>query len=99
MALGPTIPYAASMLPWLKRTSIELVVGALVGFVIWSFVGKRLTSMLFGSLGGSFSCSADVELGLDKFLAMQLYSALGGAALAVLAMFLFRRRRARRDPA
>jgi hypothetical protein len=79
------------MLVWLKRTLIELTTGAVLGFIGWCLLGKNLTSMLFGSLGGSFSCRADVELGLDKFVAMQMYSALAGAVVAFLGMLVLRR--------
>ena len=78
------------MLAWLKRTLVEMATGAILGFVVWCFFGKSLTSMIFGSLGGSFSCRADVELGLDKFVAMQLYSAIAGALVAFLGMLLLR---------
>jgi Mg/Co/Ni transporter MgtE len=76
---------------WVKRTLTELTVGASIGFVIWCLLGKQLTGMLFGSLGGSFSCRNDVEIGLDKFVAMQLYSAITGALLAFLGMLILRR--------
>lgn len=81
-----------AMWAWIKRTAFELAVGAAVGFVLWSLAGKGMTSMLFGSLGGTFSCRADVELALDKFLSMQLYSALLGAVLGVVVMIVVRRR-------
>ncbi len=79
------------MLAWIKRTLVELSVGAAAGFIAWCILGKQITSFWFGSLGGSFSCKTDVEAGLDKFVGMQLYSALGGALLAVLIMVLTRR--------
>jgi len=79
------------MLVWIKRTSSELAVGAVLGFVTWCLIGKRMTSALFGSLGGSFSCRADVEIGLDKFVSMQLYSAIAGAVVAFLGMLVLRR--------
>ncbi len=69
---------------WLKRALVQMSVGAVLGFVVWCLIGKSTTSMMFGSLGGTFSCRQDVEIGLDKFVAMQLYSAIGGA-LSVLA--------------
>jgi hypothetical protein len=78
------------MLVWLKRTLVELTTGAVLGFIAWCLLGKNLTSMLFGSLGGSFSCRADVELGLDKFVAMQMYSAIAGALVSFLGMLLMR---------
>jgi hypothetical protein len=76
---------------WLKRTLTELTAGAAAGFVGWCLLGKQLTGMLFGSLGGSFSCRADVEIALDKFVAMQLYSAIAGALVAFSSMFILRR--------
>jgi hypothetical protein len=76
---------------WLKRALMELTAGAAVGFVVWCLLGKQLTGMLFGSLGGSFSCRADVEIALDKFVAMQLYSAIAGALVAFLGMLILRR--------
>jgi uncharacterized membrane protein YccC len=76
---------------WLKRTLMELTAGAAVGFVAWCLFGKQLTGMLFGSLGGSFSCRLDVENGLDKFVAMQLYSAVAGSLIAFLGMLILRR--------
>jgi len=76
---------------WMKRTLVELTVGAVLGFAVWCLVGRGLTSMLFGSLGGTFSCKADVEVGLDKFVSMQIYSALAGAIVVALAMAVGRR--------
>ena len=79
----------------LKRTVLELLAGAGLGFLVWCLIGKSLTAMMFGTLGGSFSCSADVETALDKFLAMQLYSAAGGAIVVLTGMFFVRRALAR----
>ena len=86
------------MLAWMKRTLVEMATGAVLGFVVWCFFGKSLTSMIFGSLGGTFSCRADVEDGLNRFVAMQMYSAITGALVAFLGMLLLRnwwRKRAR----
>lgn len=91
------------MKAWIKRTLLELSTGAMIGFVIWCLFGKQLTSMLFGSLASSVNCQPDVRVALDKFVAMQLYSALVGAVVAFLGMLLIRRwwakSRAKRDPA
>jgi hypothetical protein len=84
------------MVHWLKRTGVELLIGAVVGFVIWCLAGKSLTSMLFGSIGGTFSCQADVEIALTRFLSMQLYAAIAGALVFALAMGLIRRALERR---
>jgi len=69
------------MVVWLKRALVQMSVGGVLGFILWCLFGKSMTGMMFGSLGGTFSCRADVEAGLDKFVAMQLYSAIGGALL------------------
>jgi hypothetical protein len=86
------------MVGWLKQTLILMCVGAVLGFALWSLLGKSMTSMLFGSLGGSFSCKADVELGLDKFVSMQLYSALTGAVLVFIGATIMRVRRKPKAP-
>ena len=89
------------MLVWLKRTLVELTAGAALGFVGWCLTGKRLTSMIYGTPGGSFSCQGDVETALDRFVAMQLYSAIAGALVAFLGTLLIRRwwAKARAKPA
>ena len=79
------------MTRWLKRTGVEMLIGAVVGFVIWCLAGKSMTSMLYGSLGGSFSCQNDVETALTRFLSMQLYSAIAGALVFAVAIGLIRR--------
>jgi hypothetical protein len=79
------------MVRWLKRTGVEMLVGAVVGFLVWCLAGKSLTSMMYGSLGGSFSCQLDVETALTRFLSMQLYSAIAGALVFAVAIGLIRR--------
>jgi hypothetical protein len=83
--------YTGPVKSWMKRILMELLVGATLGFVLWCLIGKGMTSMMFGSLGGSFTCKADVERALDQFLAMQLYAAAGGAVLVTVGTFLVRR--------
>jgi hypothetical protein len=80
----------------MKRTGVELLIGAMIGFVICCLFGKSLTSMLYGSIGGSLSCQLDVENGLTRFLSLQLYSALGGAVVFAIAAGLIRRAWSRR---
>ncbi len=75
----------------LKRTLTWALGGAAVGFIIWSLIGQSAVSALFSSLGGTFSCQADVEAALSKFVRMQFYCALGGAVLAPLGAWLLRR--------
>jgi Mg/Co/Ni transporter MgtE len=79
------------MVRWLKRTGVEMLVGAVVGFLVWCVAGKSITSMMFGSIGGTFSCQADVENALTRFLSMQLYAAIAGALVFAVAIGLIRR--------
>lgn len=79
------------MSPWMKRTLVTLSVGAVVGFILWILIGRGMIARRYSSIGGTFSCGADVRRGLDEFVAMQLYSALGGAVLALLVMLIARR--------
>jgi len=79
------------MAKWFKRTGVEMLVGAMVGFVVWCLAGKSMTSMMYGSLGGSFSCQTDVQAAITKFLAMQLYCAIGGALIFAVGIGFARR--------
>src|SRR4051812_22888255 len=79
------------MVQWLKRTGVEMLIGAVVGFVVWCLAGKSVTSMMYGSIGGSFSCQTDVQAALTKFLSMQVYCALGGAVIFAVGIGLLRR--------
>lgn len=90
--------YIRAMTGWIKRTAVQLAVGASLGFTAWSLIGAWLTSLMFSSLGGTFSCKADVEAALSKFISMQMYSALAGGVGAVVLMTLVRRRFAKRTP-
>jgi hypothetical protein len=83
----------------IKRFLSWLSTGAFLGFLVWSLLGRSMTSLFFGSLGGSFTCRADVQTALDDFVSMQLYSALGGGLVAMVVMLLLMRRRARRAAA
>lgn len=75
----------------LKRIMTLSLVGAALGFLLWSIIGQNAVSLLFGSLGGTFTCKADVEQGLRQFVQWQLYCALGGAVLLPLGAWLIRR--------
>lgn len=84
------------MMAWLKRALVQMSVGGVLGFLLWCLIGKSMTGMLFGSLGGTFSCRADVEAGLDKFVSMQLYSAIAGALIVLAGATFVRMRWAKR---
>jgi Mg/Co/Ni transporter MgtE len=86
------------MVQWLKRLGVEMLAGAVLGFVTWCLAGKTVTSMWFGSLGGTFSCQTDVQNALTRFLSMQLYSAIAGAFAVSIGLALLRRAFDRRKP-
>jgi hypothetical protein len=79
------------MLALAKYVVVLMGFGAALSMIAWSFLGRALTPLWFGSIGGTFTCKADVENALDDFLAMQLYSAIAGAVIA-LGLFLLLRR-------
>src|SRR5690606_139684 len=82
-----------------KRTLTWALAGAAVGFIIWSLIGQSMVSALFSCLGGPFSCQADVEAALSKFVRMQFYGALGGGVLAPLGAWLLSRPKAEKAEA
>lgn len=75
----------------LKRVASLSGVGAVLGFLLWSVIGQSTTSMMYGSLGGTFTCAADVESALARFVMMQLYCAIGGAVLIPIVGLLISR--------
>ena len=79
------------MVRWLKRTGVEMLIGAVVGFLAWCVAGRSLTSMLFGSVAGTTTCEKDVMDALTRFLSMQLYAAISGALVFAVAIGLIRR--------
>jgi hypothetical protein len=74
-----------------KRMLLFSGVGAAIGFLICSIFGQSGVSLIFGSVGGTFSCKTDVEHALQQFVRLQLYSALSGAVLLPLLIWLIRR--------
>jgi len=76
---------------FIKRMLQLAAVGAVLGFLLWSIFGQGAVSLLFGSLGGTFTCKADVEHGLKQFVMWQLYCALAGAIAVPLLTWLMRR--------
>lgn len=76
---------------FVKQLSLLAGVGATLGFLLWSLMGQGAVSILFGSLGGTFTCKTDVEHALQQFVRLQLYSALTGAVAVPLITWLIRR--------
>lgn len=86
-------------MPGFKRFMLWAAVGAAFGFILWSIIGQSAVSVLFGSVGGSFTCKADVEQALGQFVRWQLYSALAGAVGFPIAAWSVRRSRPKNDAA
>jgi hypothetical protein len=81
---------------FVKRMLLLAGVGATLGFLAWSLLGQGAVSLMFGSLGGTFTCKADVEHALQQFVRLQLYCALAGAFIVPLFTWLVRRSFAKR---
>ncbi len=75
---------------FMTRMLLAAAAGAALGFLICSIFGQGAVSLLFGSVGGTFTCKADVEQALQQFVRLQLYSALSGAVLVPLLTWLLR---------
>ena len=74
-----------------RRTLLGACVGIILGFAGASMEGPELVSLLFKPLQDSFSCSPSVNLALTQFVRLQLTCAVIGGALALVAMFFWRR--------
>lgn len=76
-----------------KRTLLELLAGAVIGFVAWSFVGPKVISWWYEPPASeALSCASSVTLALKQFVWMQLVITLIGAVVVALFMFLVRRK-------
>lgn len=80
-----------SAMRFLKQMLLLAGVGACLGFLAWSLMGQGAVSILFGSLGGTFTCKADVEHALQEFVKFQIYCALAGAVALPLLTWIIRR--------
>lgn len=76
---------------FVKRILLLATIGAALGFLTWSILGQGGVSLMFGSLGGTFTCKADVEHALQQFVRWQLYCALAGAVVVPCLTWLIRR--------
>lgn len=74
-----------------RRSLLGACVGVILGFAFASAEGPELVSLLFKPLQDSFSCSGSVNLALTQFVRLQLTCAVIGGALALVAMFFWRR--------
>jgi len=84
----------------LRSLSIQLLIGLGLGVLIWEFVGRRLLSFKYGSLGSSVTCAPDVDRALAEFDSGLQLSALSGAIGFVVLSFVVKllwRRRAQRS--
>jgi hypothetical protein len=80
-----------------KRTVLELLVGAAIGFVGWSLTGPKMISWWYEPPAqGAISCGPSVDLALSQFVRNELIITVLGALGVVLVMFLIRRALANR---
>lgn len=76
-----------------RRTLIEAIVGAFLGFVGWNFVGPRVISWWYmPPASEALSCASSVDLALSQFVFMGLVITAISAATVAIAMFLIRRK-------
>ncbi|MEI9938897.1 MAG: hypothetical protein WDO69_16895 [Pseudomonadota bacterium] len=74
-----------------RLTLLAACTGVILGFAGAMVKGPELVSLLFKPLQDSFSCSSSVNLALNQFVELQLSCALGGAVLALVGLFFWRR--------
>ena len=75
-----------------KRTGVGAAIGAVLGFVVWSFVGPAVISWWYEPPSkDAFSCAGSVKTALSQFVTMQLISAAVGAAVLGVILFVLRR--------
>jgi hypothetical protein len=88
--------YAAAVAEEVSKTNLRVTLlaacaGVIFGFVGASLKGPELVSLLFKPLQDSFSCSSSVNLALTQFVRLQVTCAVGGAVLAMVGLFFWRR--------
>ena len=74
-----------------RRTLLAACCGVILGFAGAMVKGPELVSLLFKPLQDSFSCSSSVNQALNQFVELQLGCAAGGAVLALVGTFFWRR--------
>lgn len=76
-----------------RRTLIEAVVGAFIGFAGWNFVGPKIISWWYQPPASeALSCSSSVDLALSQFVFTGLVITVISAVAAALLMFFVRRK-------
>jgi len=88
------IQAAAPVTSVARRSALEAALGAVLGFVVWSFGGPAVISWWYEPPSrDAFSCAGSVKTALSQFVTMQLISAVVGAVGAGLLLFALRRAR------
>jgi hypothetical protein len=83
---------AASSISPGKRTLLELLVGASLGFLFWSLAGPKMISWWYEPPAqGAISCGPSVDLALSQFVRNELIITVLGALAVVAVMFFIRR--------
>lgn len=96
--MADLVVHAKPKVLW-KRVG-EILAGSAIGFLVWSFVGPQLISWWYEPPSkDAFSCAGSVRDALQKFVVMQLVSALVGAVVLGVVLLLGRRWWASRTPA
>jgi hypothetical protein len=98
--LGAAMSAPSSSSP-AKRTLLEAIVGAFLGFVGWNFIGPATIGLWYQPLSaGALSCGPTVSQGLSQFVFVGFWVTAVAAIGTVILMFVIRRKlRARSAPA
>jgi hypothetical protein len=82
----------ATSKPTARRIGTHLAVGAVLGFIAWSFAGPSVIGWWYAPpIKDAFSCASSVRAAVVQFVEMQLvFAVVGGVGLAV-AIYILRR--------
>jgi len=68
----------------------QLLVGFILGVAFWEVLGQWILEKKYGSFGSSVTCAPDVKRALADFNSGLRISALAGAGILVVAIFVFK---------
>lgn len=86
----PPNPAAPKLSLW--RRAGETLAGSALGFLLWSFAGPGMIGWWYEPPSkDAFSCAGTVRTAIGQFVFMQLVSALIGAIMVAVVLFLGRR--------
>lgn len=89
--MDPAPPVTSSSRSRVRLVALQLAIGALLGFVLWSIFGPQVVSWWYEPPSkDAFSCAGSVRGALGDFVKYQLLAALAGAIVVILLVLLAR---------